>query len=302
VPIGVGVALLVTVGTTAASEWSRPTDRARVLSWALIGQAAAWIVGMPLVAPLGEASWRYASLALPLAASLVAAFAVARTPESRQDSSRPGGLRTALADRRVSRWAVGELLATSGWLGTLVFAGALFTESYGISLTPAGVVLAGGGVAYVAGNLAFRRLIGSDPQRLGTRVALALALAVLLFGAWRPALPISAVLFSASAFLAGGRTLLSSAVGLQATPERRLALMSVRGAATQFGYLAGSGAAGIGLAVLGYAGLGLVSALLLVAAAVVLTPALSVPWVARGRFRLGRPPVVALNLRPSPCS
>ena len=294
VPIGVAVAILVTTGTTAAMEWSPRGHRARVLSWALIGQGAAWIAGMPLVAALGEASWRYASLALPVAASLLAALAVARTPSSPRDSSPTSGLRTALADRRVSGWAVGELLATSGWLGTLVFAGALFTESYGTSPTRTGVVLAGAGLAYVAGNLAFRRFVGTGPQHLVAGLPVALALAVLLFGVWRPGLPVSAILLAAAAFLAGGRTLLSSAVGLQTVPERRLALMSIRGAATQFGYLIGSSIAGIGLAASGYAGLGVAGAVLFLAAAVALAPSRSKAF--RGR------PAARFRPEPSPCS
>jgi DHA1 family inner membrane transport protein len=300
--IGVAVAVLVTAGTTAAAEWSPQEHRARVLSWALIGQAAAWIVGMPLVGALGEASWRYAWLALPLVASLLAGIAVARRPNSRRDPPSTNGVRTTLADRRVLRWAIGELLAGSGWLGTVVFAGALFTESYGISLTLVGAVLAAAGGAYVAGNLAFRRVVGRESQRLLARLPLVLALAVLLLAAVRPALPVSVILFSASAFFAGGRTLLSSAVGLETVPERRLVLMSIRGAALQFGYLVGSGTGAIGLALLGYAGLGLVLAVLFVAAAVALTPSPSVGSAARAALAVAGGAAARLRTQPSPCS
>jgi predicted MFS family arabinose efflux permease len=300
--IGVAVAVLVTAGTTAAAEWAPREHRARVLSWALIGQAAAWIVGMPLIGALGEASWRYAWLALPLAASLLAGVAVARRPDSRQGLPSANSVRTTLADHEVRRWAIGELLASSGWVGTLVFAGALFTESYGISLTLVGVILAGAGAAYVAGNLAFRRLVARESQRLLAQLPLALALAVLLFAAVRLALPVSAILLSASAFLAGGRTLLSSAVGLKSAPERRLALMGLRGAAIQFGYLVGSGAGGIGLALLDYAGLGLVLAVLFVAAAVALMPSPSTRFAARGARPLAGRATARLRTEPSPCS
>ncbi|MGZ4371913.1 MAG: MFS transporter, partial [Gaiellaceae bacterium] len=43
--VGVAVALLVTAGTAAAAEWTPREERARVLSWALIGNPAAWIIG-----------------------------------------------------------------------------------------------------------------------------------------------------------------------------------------------------------------------------------------------------------------
>ena len=51
-------------GTLAAAEWVAPELRTRTLSWALVGQPAAWIVGMPLIgAP------RRAQLALRVACS-----------------------------------------------------------------------------------------------------------------------------------------------------------------------------------------------------------------------------------------
>ena len=76
-PVGVAVAVLTTAGTLAAAEWVSPALRTRTLSWALVGQPAAWIVGMPLIGLLGERSWRYGWLALPLVASVVAGILVA---------------------------------------------------------------------------------------------------------------------------------------------------------------------------------------------------------------------------------
>ena len=72
VPVGVAVAVLTGAGTLAAAEWAPPELRTRTLSWALVSQPAAWIVGMPLVGVLGEHSWRYAWLALPLVAAVAA--------------------------------------------------------------------------------------------------------------------------------------------------------------------------------------------------------------------------------------
>ena len=40
--VGVGAAIVTTAGTLAAAEWVAPEQRTRVLSWALIGQPAAW--------------------------------------------------------------------------------------------------------------------------------------------------------------------------------------------------------------------------------------------------------------------
>jgi predicted MFS family arabinose efflux permease len=63
-PVGVAVAVLTTAGTLAAAEWVAPELRTRTLSWALVGQPAAWIVGMPLIEPSASAAgatagWHY---------------------------------------------------------------------------------------------------------------------------------------------------------------------------------------------------------------------------------------------------
>src|SRR5690348_6425816 len=52
--VGAGVAALVAAATTAAAVWVPEEHRAKVLSWTLIGQPAAWIVGMPLLGAVGE--------------------------------------------------------------------------------------------------------------------------------------------------------------------------------------------------------------------------------------------------------
>src|SRR5262249_55412946 len=70
--VGVGVAVVVASATAAAAEWVPPEGRARVLSWALIGNPTAWIVGMPVIGLLGNASWRYGCFALPLTAAVAA--------------------------------------------------------------------------------------------------------------------------------------------------------------------------------------------------------------------------------------
>jgi predicted MFS family arabinose efflux permease len=266
--VGVGVASLVTAGTAAAAEWLPPEERARALSWALIGNPAAWIVGMPAIGLVGEHSWRWAWLALPLPAAALAAFAVARRPQTAARPAAPRGrLRGALANTRTRRWLTGELLANSAWVGLLVYAGAVFTESYGISTATTGVLLALAAAAFVAGNLSFRRLADRELRRPLAALALGMAAVVPLIGAVRPAPAVSAALLSAAAFLAGGRTLLGNAYGLQVPAEERVAVMAARAAANQLGYFVGAAAGGLALAVAGYAGLGVVLGLLLVAAA-----------------------------------
>jgi predicted MFS family arabinose efflux permease len=268
-PIGVGVAVLTTAGTLAAAEWVSPALRTRALSWALIGQPAAWIVGMPLVGVLGEWSWRYAWLAFPLVVSVAVGFLVAaRGGHAR---ARPAQrTRAALADRTLARWLASELLANAAWTGTLVYAGALFTESYGTSARLTGALLALAAAAYVAGNLTCRRLVGREPRRALVLLAVVLAATDGLFGVARPDVVTSAALFSSAAFVAGGRTLIASAFALAVAPELRPALTSLRAATVQFGYFAGSIVGGVALAVGGYAALGIAMGLLCLGAAATL--------------------------------
>ncbi len=264
--LGLSVAALLIGGTVAAAEWVPQQHRTRVLSWALVGPPAAWIVGMPLIGAIGEIGWRWTWLMFPLAAAVVAGVAVARRPES----PRAGGsesLTEALRDPPTARWVLGEMFGASAWVGTLVFSGALFTESYGVTSIVTGLVLAAGAGAFAAGNVYFRRVVECRARVLMVRLSLVLALGVALFGVVRPALWVSAVLFAGAAFVAGGRQLIGSAVGLGATPERRRAVMGARAAASQFGYFLGSAAAGGALAAGGYPAFGLVLALLFVASA-----------------------------------
>src|SRR4051812_15093423 len=89
IPIGAGVAVITTAGAVAAAAWAPPGQRPRVLSWALIGNPAAWIVGMPLVGVVGGHSWRYAVLVLPLVASGLAGAAVFRRATEPPAQTRP---------------------------------------------------------------------------------------------------------------------------------------------------------------------------------------------------------------------
>jgi predicted MFS family arabinose efflux permease len=276
--LGVSVAALLVGGTVAAAEWVPHQHRTRVLSWALVGPPAAWIVGMPLIGAIGEIDWRWTWLALPLAAAFVAGVAVALRSEL-GPTARSESMTRALREPSTARWVLGEMLASSAWIGTLVFSGALFAESYGAGTLLTGIVLAAGAAAYVAGNVYFRRVVACRPHTLLVRLSLVLALGVALFGTVRPALPVSLGLFAATAFVAGGRTLIGSAVGLEAAPERRVAVMGARAAGQQLGYFFGAAAAGGALAAGGYPGFGLALGFLFLASAV--------PFLVDARGRAG---------------
>jgi len=260
VPIGIAVSVLMACATSAAGDWAHAPARARVLGWALIGSPAAWIVGMPALGLIAGASWRLGWLALPLAAALAALVAV---PPGRPDapSEDGGGLGVALADPVLRRWLLAELAANSAWLGTLVYAGALFAETYATRPAAIGGLLALAAVAFALGNLVFRRFVSTVSSSMLVRLAVGMALLVGLFGVLRPAPGVSAALLAAASFLGGGRTLLGNAYGLAARPERRLPAMAARAAANQLGTFVGAATAGAALALGGYSLFGLVLAL-----------------------------------------
>jgi len=149
----------------------------------------------------------------------------------------------------------------------LVYAGALFTDTYGTSFAATGLVLAAAAAAYVVGNLGLRRLAREPRPADLVRLSLLLGACVALFGSIRPGIAVSAGLFAAAGFFAGARTLLASVFGLALSPQRRLALTSARAAAISFGYFGGSAVGGLALAIGGFGAAGVALGLLLVGSA-----------------------------------
>jgi predicted MFS family arabinose efflux permease len=211
---------------------------------------------MPLIGLVGERSWRYGWLVLPLAAALAAALLLAPRAGGRPAASRPVRTRDAIHDPTIARWLASELLANTGWAGTLVFAGALFTEAYGTSPGLTGCLLSLAAGAYVGGNLASRRLVQREPRRVLLVLASFLALADGLFGIARVGVAASSVLLASAAFLAGARTLVASAFALSTPPDLRPTITGLRAATMQLGYFAGSLVGGAALATGGYSALG----------------------------------------------
>ena len=58
--IGLGLAMVLSGGPAASESWAAEAEGARVLSWALIGQPVAWIVGQPVVGLVAGSDWRWA--------------------------------------------------------------------------------------------------------------------------------------------------------------------------------------------------------------------------------------------------
>jgi MFS transporter, DHA1 family, inner membrane transport protein len=254
--VGAGLAAVLAAGLAAAAEWSTPEQTAAVLSWTLIGQPAAWIAGMPAIGLLGDVSWRLGWVAVPFAAAVAAAVAVRRRPPEPPSDPARGSWRLLRRDPAVAGWALGELLAFSAWAGTLVFAGALFVETYGLSAGGAGLLLGLAAVAYLPGNFLARRWIAGSSRTLALALPLLAAALTAAFGAYRPATAVSFGLLAALAFFAAGRTIAGSALGLEVCSQRRVFAMRIRAAATQFGYLLGAALGGLALASGGYPAMG----------------------------------------------
>jgi MFS transporter, DHA1 family, inner membrane transport protein len=174
----------------------------------------------------------------------------------------------------VARWSSGELLAFSAWAGSLVFVGALFVESYGLSTRATGIFLGLGALVYVPGNVLFRRWIREHERTLLVGLPLSAAATVAVLGAVRPSEWFSLGVFALLSFIAGGRTLVGSSAGLDLAPDLRLGITGVRTAALQLGYFLGAALGGAALAVGGYSTLGFTFAALFVGATIphVLSP------------------------------
>lgn len=267
VPIGVGVGVCYSATVAAVAEWSTPADRSWVLSRALLGPPLAWVVGMPLGGAAGEISWRLSWIVVPVALTLAGLAALAR-----RDSTPPAELKavlhTVLRHPGVARWSLGELMAYSAWLGVLLFVGALFVESHGLSVGATGVALGAAALMYVPGNLLFRRWIDAHGRLMLIALALASAALTVALGGVRPNPWVSLALFGLLSFVAGGRTLAGGARALDLAPHLRLGVTGVRTAAIHFGSFVGAAVGGAALAAGGFTTLGLAFAVMYVLAAI----------------------------------
>jgi predicted MFS family arabinose efflux permease len=272
VVLGAGVALVLSGALAATRQWIPAPHRGRALSWTLIGQPAAWIVGLPAIGAIGDSDWRLAWL-VPLLSGIATLILLLLL--RRDDIRPPTPLPPAASVRQTSAagWAAAELLAYAGWTAILLYAGALLSDAYDLSIGTTGLLLGLGAVAYLPGNiLARRRLDRLDGIARPLSIGLASAMSVtgLVFAGLRPSLGFSLAVFALFAFLGGARTIAGSSLGLALGGAPPLRAMSLRTASVQSGYLAGAGLGGIGLALAGWAGLGVMLATSLALSAVLL--------------------------------
>jgi DHA1 family inner membrane transport protein len=252
VPLWAGISMLLTAAIAASAAWTAPEERTHVVAHMFAGPPSAWIVGMPVIGVVAEVDWRLAFLALPLPAGLLALLAAAGRPKDTPISGAGGSLRGLLRRPAARGWAVGELLATSAWAGTLVFSGALLTEQYGMSTTATGVALAAVAVAYLLGN----RRAGRGEAGLARRAMLGTsvlgAAAVALMWAFTPTVAVTLLLFALSGAMVATRTVSATVYGFSVAGDPGREVGAARAVTTQLGYLIGSLAGGAALAVGGF--------------------------------------------------
>ena len=283
VPLWAGISLLLTAAIAASAAWSTPESRTRVVASMYAGPPAAWIVGMPLIGVVAEVDWRLAFLVLPLPAALLAGLAAAGRPHDAPLAATGTSLRDLLRRPAPRRWALGELLATSAWAGTLVYSGALLTDGYGMTTTATGVALAAVAVAYLLGNQRAGR--GSPDRARSTMLATSVvgAAAVVLTWAFTPAVAVTLVVFAISGAMVATRTVVATVYGFSVAGNLGREVAAARAVTTQLGYLVGSLAGGAAFALGGFPALAVAFGGLLLAS--------TLPYVS---FRFGGRPVVAM--------
>jgi predicted MFS family arabinose efflux permease len=269
--LGVGVGLLVAAGIAAAGEWPAPARRPHVLAWAIVGMPAAWIVGMPIVGAVTAIDWRAAWLALPMVVALATLALVRRRPAD-APSRRTGDAVAAWRRPDVARFAAGELLANAAWASVLTYAGALLVGSYGLSPAAVALGLGAAAVAMLPGTFTARRHAARATPGLLTALTGVQGGAVVVLGTVRPAAALTLAVIAFMAFVNGWRTMVASSLGMDTAPEDKVAVMSMRAAANQFGYLLGAAAGGLAIALAGFPGFGITLACMFLAAALIQAP------------------------------
>src|SRR5919108_3358366 len=122
---------------------------------------------------------------------------------------------------------------------------------------PPTVVALGLGIAAVAmvpGTFTARRHAARATPALLTGPTTLQGGGVVVLGAVRPAVALTLAILAVMAFVNGCRSMVASALGMDTAPEDKVAVMSMRAAANQFGYLVGAAAGGLAVALADFPG------------------------------------------------
>lgn len=262
---GAGVACLLSAGFAGVGTWFAEGQMARPMGIVVGAQSISWIVGTPIIGIVTDAaSWRFA-YAVPGALCVAALGAALLAPLShdagRVRSQEREGLLAVLRDPSARRWTLAELVAYSAWTAELTYIGAFYIQTYGVSESTVGFLLAVGSVAFAISTLSTASL--TERLRRKTLVwstALAMGLFLALIMNVTPSVVFTLCLFFVMALFAGVRSTGSSSMGLDQLPGRPGSMMAARTASAQLGYMVG---AVVGGAVLALGDFGLLGVVLL---------------------------------------
>ena len=260
---GVGVACMLSAGFAGVGAWFPEGEMARPMGFVVGAQSISWIVGNPIIGIITDAaSWRYA-YAVPGTICLAALVAAALSPVERDAATavpaEREGLRAVLRDRSARRWTLAELVAYSAWTAELTYIGAFYIETYGVSETTVGFLLAVGSIAFAISTLSTATLTERfQRRRLIVCAALGMGAMLAVIMNVTPAVGFTLCLFFVMALMAGIRSTGSSSLGLDQLPAQPGSMMAARTASAQLGYMSGALIGGAVLAVSGFGALGFV--------------------------------------------
>jgi len=260
---GAGVACLLSAGFAGVGAWFPEGGMARPMGFVVGAQSVSWIIGNPIIGILTDAvSWRLA-YAVPGAICLAALAAALVSPVERDEGRPPAGdrdgLRAVFRDRSARRWTLAELVAYSAWTAELTYIGAFYIQTYDVSETTVGFLLAVGSVAFAISTVSTAALTERFNRRgMIWRAALGMGVMLAVIMNVTPAVVFTLCLFFVMALMAGIRSTASSSMGLDQLPGQPGSMMAARTAGAQLGYMFGAVIGGAVLAVSGFGTLGFV--------------------------------------------
>ena len=261
---GAGVACLLSAGFAGVGAWFPEGGMARPMGFVVGAQSVSWMIGIPLIGILTDAvSWRLA-YAVPGVICLASLGAALISPVERDVAvERPAdereGLSAVLRDGSARRWTLAELVAYSAWTAELTYIGAFYIQTYDVSESTVGFLLAVGSVAFAISTLATaslserfarRRLIVCSALGMGGMIAVIMNVT--------PAVLFTLGLFFPMALMAGVRSTASSSLGLDQLRAQPGSMMAARTASAQLGYMFGAVIGGAVLALADFGELGFV--------------------------------------------
>ena len=257
--VGVAFACLASAGFAGVAAFP-PQRRPWALGFIAGANGLAWVLVNPAVGLVtGSLGWRAAE-SIPALAALVALVFAGNTAGVPTGPVAPR-LHILLFTTPVRRWVVAEATAFAAWTAFLTFNGAFFIERFQIPEGAVGWPLGAAAVAYFVASTQSGRLVERVPPRYlvaGSSLLMAMLLPLLL-GVAR-SVPVAVLLCIVLGAAAGIRTPASGGLGLAQLSRQAGAIMAVRTASTQLGYLLGALIGGAVIVAMGYGPLGLVLA------------------------------------------